>query len=86
MAYTPTNWQNLPSESTPILATSLNNIENGISGLYAMLFDELSEFSSSTTYNIGDYTIYQNTLYKCTTSHSGAWNSTHFTEKKVIEA
>lgn len=30
MAYTKTNWQNLPNQTTPINATNLNNIENGI--------------------------------------------------------
>lgn len=30
MAYTKTNWQDTPSTSTPITATSLNNMESGI--------------------------------------------------------
>lgn len=30
MAYTKTNWQDLPNQTTPINATNLNNIENGI--------------------------------------------------------
>lgn len=30
MAYTKTNWQDLPSQTTPINATNLNNIETGI--------------------------------------------------------
>lgn len=31
MAYTPTNWENLPSTNTPINATNLNKIENELS-------------------------------------------------------
>lgn len=30
MAYNKTNWENLPSTSTPVNATNLNKIENGI--------------------------------------------------------
>ena len=30
MSYTKTNWENLPSTNTPINATNLNKIENGI--------------------------------------------------------
>lgn len=30
MAYTKTNWQDLPNNTTPINATRLNNIENGV--------------------------------------------------------
>ena len=37
-------------------------------------------FSASTAYTVGQFVIYQNKLYRCTTAHSaGAWNSSHFT-------
>lgn len=36
-------------------------------------------FSSTASYSIGDFVVYQNRLYRCTTNHSGAWNSSHFT-------
>lgn len=40
----------------------------------------VSKFSSSTAYSVGQYTVYQGMLYKCTTAHSAAaWNSDHFT-------
>jgi hypothetical protein len=36
-------------------------------------------FSASTSYAVGDYTIYQSALYRCITAHSaGAWNASHF--------
>ena len=38
-------------------------------------------FSTSKTYAIGDYCVYNNKLYKFTSAHSaGAWNSGHVTE------
>lgn len=30
MSYNPTNWQNLPDTTTPVIAQKLNNIEDGI--------------------------------------------------------
>lgn len=37
-------------------------------------------FSSSETYAIGDLTIYNDKLYQCTSAHTGAWNSSNFTQ------
>ena len=34
MSYTKTDWANLPSTTTPLNATNLNKMENGIFGLY----------------------------------------------------
>lgn len=37
-------------------------------------------FSTSTAYTVGQFVIYQNKLYRCTTAHSaGDWNGSHFT-------
>ena len=37
-------------------------------------------FSTATSYAIGDFVIYSNTIYKCTSTHTaGAWNAGHFT-------
>lgn len=42
------------------------------------------EFSTGTTYNIGDYCYYQGSLYRFTSAHAaGAWNSGHVTQVKV---
>lgn len=43
------------------------------------LFDE---FLSTTSYNQGDYVIYNNTHYICDVAHLGAWNSSNFTQLK----
>ena len=60
------NWQN---GTTPINATNMNKLvqEDMITNVY----------SSSSTYAVGDYCIYGNTLYRCTTaiSTAEAWNS-----------
>lgn len=40
-------------------------------------------FSTSTSYAVGSYCIYDGNLYRCTTAHSGAWNASHFTATSV---
>lgn len=42
-------------------------------------------YSSSNTYAVGDYCVYGNTLYKCTTaiSTAEAWNSAHWTATTI---
>ena len=43
-----------------------------------------SEFSPSVSYAIGDYCIYNNVFYKCTTAHAaGDWDSSDFTATDV---
>lgn len=42
-----------------------------------------NNFSSSTSYSAGDYVIYENVLYKCLTTHSGSWNSEHFSSVSI---
>lgn len=37
MAYTPTKWENLPSEKTPLNADNLNKLENGVNDLHVAL-------------------------------------------------
>lgn len=41
-------------------------------------------FNAQTVYAVGDYCIYNNGLYKCTTAHSGAWSASHFTSVSVM--
>ncbi len=43
-------------------------------------------FSASSAYAVGDYCIYEGTLYRFTAAHSaGAWDSTHVTAASVAE-
>ena len=48
MAYTPTNWENLPSTNTPINETNLNKIETGIKNIDDEIF-----YKSGDTYSAG---------------------------------
>ena len=83
MSYTKTNWQNLPNTSTPVVASSLNNMENGIKQNDTVLGGEA--YDSTATYEIGDVCIYNDTLYKCTTAitTAEAWNSSHWTATTI---
>jgi len=40
-------------------------------------------FSTSTSYAVGSYCIYDGNLYCCTVAHSGAWNDSHFLATNV---
>jgi hypothetical protein len=42
-------------------------------------------FDSETSYDIGDYCIYEGILYKCTTAHTGAWNAADFSATTIAE-
>ena len=45
------------------------------------------EFSTGTSYAVGDIVTYEGVLYECTTTHSaGAWNSAHFTPTTCADA
>ena len=46
----------------------------GLSDVY-VLPEQASEFSTSSTYAVGQYVTYRGVLYKCTTavSHAGSW-------------
>jgi len=41
-------------------------------------------FEAAHSYVIGDYTIYLNELWICTTNHTGAWNASNFTEGENV--
>lgn len=49
------------------------------------IYNIADEYSSSSTYAVGDLVIYDGVLYKCTTaiSTAEAWNSTHWTQTNV---
>ena len=49
------------------LQTLVNELETNIVA---------EEYSSSATYAVGDYCIYNNLLYRCTTATTGTWDST----------
>lgn len=85
MAYTPTNWQNLPDTTTPIIANKLNNMETGIKKSDTVIGGD--EYDSTAAYEIGDFCIYNNKLYRCTTaiSTAEAFTPAHWEETSVEE-
>ena len=40
-------------------------------------------YDSSSSYVVGDYCIYNNTLYRCKSATSGAWDSTKWEAKTI---
>lgn len=42
-------------------------------------------FDSETSYDIGDYCIYEGALYKCSIAHTGAWNASDFSVTTIAE-
>ena len=46
----------------------------------ADLTDLAPAFDSTSSYAIGNYVTYNGNLYRCTTTHSGAWNAAHFAQ------
>ena len=56
----------------------LQGLTDAVDGLTDSLSDE---YNSAATYAVGDYCIYNNRLYKCTTaiSTAEAWNPSHWT-------
>lgn len=42
-------------------------------------------FTPQTVYAVGDYCIYNNGLYKCTTAHTGAWSENDFVSVSVMD-
>lgn len=42
-------------------------------------------FDATSTYAVGDYVIYNDQLYKCTTAHTGAWAAADFTATSLSD-
>lgn len=66
MSYNKKDWHNLPDISTPISATDLNRMEEGIADANGAIGADA--YDSTATYAINDLCIYNNTLYICTTA------------------
>ena len=87
MAYNKTTWEDLPSTNTPLNATNLNNIENGIDNATKQISKSTDEYSSSATYFVGSLCIYNNKIYKCNTNIRTPenWNSSHWDETSITK-
>jgi hypothetical protein len=59
---------------------SINDVTQGLEEVIA------PAFSTSATYALGDYVMYNSKLYECTTAvtTAGAWNPANWTESKVM--
>lgn len=65
-----------------LLASQLNEMDNQIALNERLESSIADEFSSSSTYAVGDYVIYEGQLYQCTTAvtTAGSWNSSNWTQ------
>ena len=102
MAYTKQTWSDLPSEETPAIADRLNHIESGISDasvgnettndilnkVMTMLGLATTTFSTTSTYAVGAYVVYDYKLWKCSSAvtTAGAWTgSTNWTQSYLFK-
>ena len=54
----------------------------GLDNVYTFA-DEAGLFDAERPWVVGDYCIYAGDLYRCTTDHTGSWNSEHFKAVKT---
>lgn len=80
--YNPTTWVN---GTTPTNEQNFNKIENGIKNLDNIV--DVNEYSTSDTYQVGDYCYYNNKLQKCIeeVDTPETFDSTKWQETNVIE-
>ena len=63
----------LEGGSTPI-QTRLTNLGASIA----------PQFDATETYAVGAYVMYEDKMYKCTTTHTGAWDASDFDDTDVV--
>lgn len=70
-SYTKTVWQDLPNTTTPVNATNLNNIENGIETLYnnQVVVNDSYNTSTDETYSCN----YINSIIESGSNENGNW-------------
>ena len=74
----------------PVSSQNLNDIQDAVIELQQEYFSDSiisDEYSSSSTYKLGQLCIHDNTLYRCTTAinTAEAWNSAHWTATTIAE-
>lgn len=42
------------------------------------------DFDPTESYAVGEYVVYEGVLYKCTTTHTGAWDASDFEDTQVM--
>ena len=76
-------WEDLPIEETPITAEAFNNYDSALTHIEDYLEDKspndniADAYDSTSLYDVGDYVIYDDVLYKCITAIvvPEVWNS-----------
>lgn len=43
------------------------------------------DFDATESYAVGEYVVYEDTLYKCTTAHTGDWDASDFEDTQVMD-
>lgn len=77
-----TEYGNSNADVTQMSAAQLNQMTGAIN---QMMTGIAEEFSTSTSYAVGDYCMYNDQLYRFTAAHAaGAWNSNHVTAVSKI--
>lgn len=67
-------------------ATNIAQVGGAVEGVSQLAYTIANVYDSSATYAVGDYAIYQNTLYKCTTAINvgETFDPTKWTSVKVM--
>lgn len=93
MAYEKQDWKDLPDESTPINATRLKHIEDGIydnSNEADMILKIIGlnndTYDKTKNYSVGDLVIHNHMLYECTTAITTPeeFNITKWAETSIL--
>lgn len=92
MAYTPKNWKDLPDETTPIQASDLNHIEQGIGDLSTKVDTLNTNVGDLSTLNTTEKSnlvgaineLYQNNVYSTDETVVGKWIDGKPIYRKVI--
>lgn len=67
---------------------TVSDVEGAIRSLNTYKINEsayANYFSTYDSYAVGDYVLYQDSLYKCIWPHQGSWDATDFTSVKLTE-
>ena len=74
MAYIPKQWKDLPDETTPIQASDLNHIEQGIGDLNTSIGDLNTLNTTNKSSIVGAINeVYQNNVYSSDEKIVGKW-------------
>lgn len=87
MAYTPKEWKDLPDETTPIQASDLNHIEQGIGDLNTKVGDLNTLNTTNKSSIVGAINeVYQNNVYSTDEKIIGKWIDGKPIYRKVINS